>query len=195
VKNSRRRRRRPGALGAVPAVALVSALALTGCGPSGGTSGGGNLPVASAPSEAPDPGPSAHPLGQTVDADHSFIEATVYSYQQPVAKDAPRPNPGAYEWAAVDVRSCASKTSIFAASVSSLRWEVVYSDDTALEPTRVSYPQFPQPLYPSTQYSLKPGECVRGFIVFPVPAGAKPLVVRYAPYNAPSVDWQAGPAA
>jgi hypothetical protein len=163
---------------------------LAGCSTTAGT--GATAPAGLPTTGAASVGPSPHALGQTVDAAHSFVEATVYSFQQPVASGAPAPNPGDYTWAAVDVQTCASTSVIFNASVSSLQWMLVYDDDTEVESARVTYPQFPQPRYPNR--TLKPGECVRGWIVFPVPAGARPQLVRYAPYGAPPVDWAATPA-
>jgi hypothetical protein len=174
--------------------ALAGALLLAGCSPTAGAGTGATLPAPAPASTAPSTGPSPHPLGQKVDTDHSFVEATVYSYRQPVGQGAPAPNPGDYAWAAADVQTCAAASSIFSASANSLNWMVVYADDTEVDSARVTYPQFPRPLYPMGQHRLKPGECVRGWIMFGVPAGAKPLVVRFAPFGAPPVDWVAAPA-
>ncbi len=139
---------------------LAGALLLAGCATGAAT---GTAPPDPAPaSSAPKTAPATHRLGDTVDADHSFIEATVFAYQQPVAAGAPAPNPGDYTWAAADVRTCASNSSIFTASASSLSWMLVYADDTEVEAARVTHPQFPRPRYPMAQRTLKPGECVRG---------------------------------
>jgi hypothetical protein len=185
-------------VGGVRLCGLVGALVLAGCASAGCVSAGS---ADAAPASHPAPAPSipsiqpvTHALGTTVDADHSFIEVTVYAYQQPVGKGAPAPNSGGYTWAAADVQTCGSNSSIFSASVSGLSWALIYSDNTEVDPARVSYPQFPKPLYPTTQYRLKPGECLRGWVVFPVPESGKPVVVRFAPYGAPPVDWVAAPA-
>jgi hypothetical protein len=148
-------------------------------------------PAPAPPSAAPSTGPSPHPLGQKADADHSFIEATVYSYRQPVGAGAPAPNPGDYTWGAADVQMCAATSNIFSASTSSFNWQVVYADDTEVDAARVTYKQFPRPVFPIGQRRLKPGTCIRGWIMFGVPAGAKPLVVRFAPFGSPPVDWVA----
>ncbi|HKS98102.1 MAG TPA: hypothetical protein VJT31_01110 [Rugosimonospora sp.] len=171
-------------------VAVV--LLLAACSRTAGTQASAADPVpATAISSDP---PSGHPLGQAVDADHSFMQVTVYEYRQPVAQGAPAPNPGDYTWGAADVQTCASAALIFDASVSSVRWMLVYADQTEVQSARVTHAQFPKPRYPVTQRTLKPGECVRGWIVFPVPAGAEPALIRYTPVGAPPVDWTATPA-
>jgi hypothetical protein len=173
---------------------LAGALLLAGCSTTAGTGTGAVAPTPAPASGVPSVGPSPHMLGQKVDTDHSFVEATVYSYEQPVAAGAPAPNPGDYTWAAADVQACAAASNIFNASANTLNWQVVYADQTEVDATRVTYPQFPRPLFPMGQRRLKPGECVRGWIVFGVPVGAKPVVVRFAPFGAPPVDWVAAPA-
>lgn len=161
---------------------------LAGCGAHANTAAPAPAPAPT--SAASSAASSAHALGQTVDADHSFVEATVYSYQQPAASGAPAPNPGDYTWAAVDVQTCASTSSIFSASVSTLSWFLVYSDQTEVGAARVEYPQFPQPAYPVDQQKLQPGQCVRGWVMFPAPSGIMPVVIRYAPFGATPVDWR-----
>jgi hypothetical protein len=132
---------------------------------------------------------TAHGLGETVDADHSFVQATVYSYDQPVATSAARPSTPQYTWGAADVQTCASRTLVFDVSVSSLPWQVVYPDGKVFASNRVAQPQFPQPIYSSTTRTLSPGQCVRGWVVFAVPGQGKPDRVRYAPNDSTPVDW------
>src|SRR5512142_690789 len=80
---------------------------------------GSPVPAPAPTSAAPSPAASGHRMGQTVDADHSFVEVTVYKYEQPTASGAPAPNPGDYAWGAADVQTCASASAIFSASISS----------------------------------------------------------------------------
>jgi hypothetical protein len=174
---------------AVAAAVLVGLAGLAGCSTPRVASATGP-PVAST-SVVPSPGLSGHPLGETVDADHSFVQATVFAYRQPVAPDAPRPGRTGFTWGAVDAQTCASPTSVFGATVTSLPWLLVYADGTTIAPIRVSYRQFPQPVYPSMQRGLQPGQCLRAWIVFAVPAITRPLMVRYAPFQAIPVNWAA----
>jgi hypothetical protein len=184
---------RPGAHGgsalASAVASAVAALALVlaaGC----SAAGNGAAPLSPLPATSgPGTGRAPNAIGQSADADHSFIAATVFAYRQPVASGAPAPNPGDYAWAAVDVQTCASASVIFNAAVTGLQWLLVYGDGTEVEPARTAYPQFPRPRYPIAQRTLRAGECVRGWIMFPVPAAAKPQLIRYAPFGSAPVDW------
>src|SRR5262245_13654206 len=72
------------------ALAVLAGGATTAC----ATLDRSGAPVPPQPTPAtsmPSVGPSAHALGQTVDADHAFVEVTVYSYEQPVAQGASAP--------------------------------------------------------------------------------------------------------
>ncbi|MBO0868350.1 MAG: hypothetical protein J2P15_07260 [Micromonosporaceae bacterium] len=166
-------------------VALAAVVGLAGCATS------------AAPASRPTPPPAAstpsagvaHGLAETVDADHSFVQATVFAYDQPVAAAAVKPSQGDYTWGAADVQTCASRTLVFDVSVSSLPWQVVYPDGKVYPSTRIAQPQFPQPIYSSTIRTLSPGQCVRGWVVFAVPAAGQPDRIRYAPNDSTPVDW------
>ncbi|HEY2673640.1 MAG TPA: hypothetical protein VGJ07_25165, partial [Rugosimonospora sp.] len=93
------------------------------------------------------------------------------------------------EWAAADIQTCAETGSVFQVTVSNAPWSLSYPDGTDLIPTRTSAPQFPQPGYPHSPSTLQPGQCLRGWIVFAVPAGSRPQVIRYAPQGATAIDW------
>jgi hypothetical protein len=142
------------------------------------------------PKQAPAPFPStvatpstalpAHRLGETVQTGTGFLEVTVYAYQQPVAAGAPTDRPG-LAWGAADVQACSLAGSIFEVSVSAGPWSLLYADGTAISASYAGHPQFPQPAYPTTVRRLQPGQCLRGWIVFPVPPATTPQWVRYAP--------------
>lgn len=159
---------------------------------------GGKATWQTNPSPSPSPSPltssssAADPyapkkFGQTYTAAEGIATSTVYAYRQPVARSAPRPDEQAgYEWGAVDVKVCASKTvPVPGITVSHSPWSLVYADDSQIEPSSTGYGQFPQPDYPWGEKQVAPGRCVRGWITFPVPAKKRPVAVEYAPTGEP----------
>ncbi len=167
------------------ALALVAALA-TGCAtsvrdtapaPFGPTSGASSGPAT--------PSPPGLPLGNAAPADNGQVEATVLEYRQPLAGDPP----AGTVWGGADVQVCAHRTAIFDVSISRGPWVLLARDGRAIAPTLVVDPRFPQPAYPTEHRRLQPGECARGWIVFAVPAGARPGAVQYTPVGAQPVTW------
>ncbi|GIH16490.1 hypothetical protein [Rugosimonospora africana] len=172
-------------------VACLNAFALCGCssGASGSDSAGVTGPVATdQPSMVPGLAPQGHALGESAQSSSGFVSVTVFSYEQPTAGAVP-PDRSGDEWAAADVQTCAETGSVFQATVSNAPWSLSYPDGTALIPTRATAAQFPQPAYPISPRSLAPGQCLRGWVVFAVPAGRRPQVIRYAPQGATPIDW------
>ena len=158
---------------------------LVGCG-STGPSG----PLADNPQPSPtvSPAPTAPQFGQSVAAGTGFIAATVFSYTQPAAGGA-APSQAGHVWAAVDAQACREPGSVFQVTVSNAPWSLRFSDGTATVPSLADDPHFPQPRYPDTPTALQPGQCLRGWIVFDVPAAGRPLAVRYAPQGGSPIDW------
>ncbi|GAA5188418.1 hypothetical protein GCM10023322_39070 [Rugosimonospora acidiphila] len=142
------------------------------------------------PSVSPGSAPQGHAIGETVTANNGFISATVFGYDQPAAAAMAPDRPGD-EWAAADIQTCAESGSVFEATVSDGPWSLRYPDDSSIVATRTSSAQFPKPAYPSSPQSLRPGQCLRGWVVFAVPAGKRPQIIRYAPQGATPVDWLA----
>jgi hypothetical protein len=166
---------------------LATAAVLATGGGCSSTPQGAQTPPPSTVAASSPPVP-VHRLGEKVQAGNGFLEMTVYAYRQPAAPGAPTEQPG-LAWGAVDVQACSSASSIFAVSVSETPWSLVYADGTAVSPTAADRAQLPQPAYPTTPRSLQPGECLRGWIVFAVPAGTVPQWVRYAPPDAAPLNW------
>jgi hypothetical protein len=176
----------------VSALVAAGAAVSTGCSTAATSANGGFATPGASASATPSPTPSGHPPGARVTANNGLVEATVFGYQQPTATGAAAPEQGGYVWGAVDAQACASATDLFNVTVSSTPWQLRYADGSQITPSKAADPQFPQPLYPSTQTSLAPGACVRGWIVFAVPANTDPMLIRYAPRDATPVDWAAG---
>lgn len=177
--------------------AIVGALAVTlagvaGCGVDNPTPTPAAAPSSTPPTTAPAttaaPSPTTPPadamtkMGTRADVRDGIADGTVFSYRQPVAQSAPRPDgqPG-YTWGAADVRVCATKTAPEPILVSNGPWALVYADDTTAEASSVGYQQFPKPGYPFGEKIVPQGRCVRGWITFPVPAKLRPVAIEYAP--------------
>jgi hypothetical protein len=80
-----------------------------------------------------------------------------------------------YTWAAVEIKACLKNG---VAMVTRYPWALAYADGARIEPSGVTYGDFPKPEYPY-EATLKPGECVRGKTVFAVPAKQRPERVLY----------------
>jgi hypothetical protein len=140
------------------------------------------------PSASTSPPPAGHRFGETVAAGSGFVLAAAFNFTQPAAPSAAPAQPG-HAWAAADVQACAQPGTVFQVTVSDGPWSLRYSDGTAVQPSHADDAQFPQPRYPGTPTSLHPGECLRGWVMFEVPAKGEPQVLRYAPQGAPPIDW------
>ncbi len=124
-------------------------------------------------------------MGQAAQADNSQVQATVFEYRQPLAADAPSSS----VWAGADVQVCVQRTVIFDVSISRGPWQLMTADGRTVPATLTADARFPQPAYPTDHRRLHPGDCVRGWIAFAVPAGAQPAAVQYAPADAAPVGW------
>ncbi|MFD5227404.1 DUF4352 domain-containing protein [Streptomyces qaidamensis] len=82
-----------------------------------------------------------------------------------------------YTWAAVDIKACLKKGT---SGVTRYPWALAYADGARIEPSGVTYGDFPKPEYPY-EAKMKAGDCVRGKTVFAVPAKQRPERVLYVP--------------
>ncbi|GLF94869.1 DUF4352 domain-containing protein [Streptomyces yaizuensis] len=111
------------------------------------------------------------------------------SYQQPYKgpqPEAPADFQGGDTWATADVKICDIAGKF---SVSQFPWSLVYSDGTSIEITGSTGGDMPKPEFPMDR-SLKPGQCARGLVAFPVPGDKRPEHLVYAPEQGESVDWR-----
>lgn len=139
--------------------------------------------TAAAPSTAAaSPTPGSRKFGEKADGDRST--ATAHGYKQPVAKTATPPDQAGFEWGAADVEVCVKVDGTLVNS----SWLLIYADHTTIEPSSVGYQQFPLPAYPWGEKEVTAGQCVRGWITFPVPAGKRPATVQYNPQGF-RADW------
>jgi hypothetical protein len=119
-----------------------------------------------------------------VKADSGKGTAVAHAYKQPVATKAPKPDEDGFEWGAADVEVCARS----AGYLNNGSWVLVYADHTRIEASSIGYQQFPKPEYPSGDTDVVAGQCIRGWITYPVPAGKKPSAVHYQPQGF-QADW------
>jgi hypothetical protein len=138
-----------------------------------------------APSAAASPSPPSYLLGQPANADNGQVTATVFGYRQPAAPGGPSGS----TWGGADVQVCVQHTAIFDVSISRGPWLLLSREGRTITASLTDDPGFPQPAYPADHRRLHPGDCVRGWVVFAVPAGGRPAAVQYAPAGAQPINW------
>jgi hypothetical protein len=162
-------------------VGIAALLAVAGCA-TGAPTAGTPVPAPVASMAAGLPVPSGPPLGQSATANNGQVQATVFGYREP----------GKNGWAAADVQVCAVATGIFDVTVSQGPWLLLLSCGPGTPASPAPADALPQPGYPTGYQRLQPGKCVRGWIGFPVPAGARPVAVQYSPSGADPISWAVG---
>lgn len=172
------------------AALTLTAVCATACA-SGKTSTAPTTPPRSSSTPA---STSARPakLGQKqTDSDPlATITATVYAYK--VLASTYPPDRKGYEYGGADTRLCVVKTDgNRSAGISWGPWSLAFPDDSTIDSASSwSADWFRVPLYPGSEKLLRPGQCVRGWILFEVPKGKHPSKVVYAPESAASpTEW------
>ncbi|MET9762079.1 hypothetical protein ABZ016_23985 [Streptomyces sp. NPDC006372] len=166
--------------------AAILLLALTACGSDNEPRATETASKPTAPKSTPDAKPSpAEPraFGQefTLTDDGMTMGITVLGYEQ----DTFHPQTSAdeefgtkgYTWAAVEIKACLKKGT---SGVTRYPWALAYADGARIEPSSVTYGDFPKPEYPY-EAKMKAGDCVRGKTVFAVPTKQRPERVLYVP--------------
>ncbi|MFF0366379.1 hypothetical protein [Micromonospora sp. NPDC005087] len=168
------------------AVALVTVLA--GC--DGGaedpvTTSATLGPTSAAPaSSTPTASPSASPsqddmlaVGKTFTFKNNTMTTTVLRYKQPLSEDGSddmRKKGEAFGGLEVNTCNLASATEPQQVGVGA--WSLEWSDGTT---TNHKWSNVVSAEYPFNSKTLKPGRCVKGWIVFTVPLKSKPSVAVY----------------
>lgn len=180
------------------AIALATAgLLLTGCGGSSTTSTPDEPGIATTAAAAIPPSvPAApsRPIGQAWNWSNSTGakgSTTVLSYTQPVTSlDPPDTSlgvPTGSQWGRLDIKVC--QTGGPSIGVSQTPWSLAFADGSRADVTGLFGGNFPKPEWPQDA-TVNAGQCVRGGIMFPIPAGQWPTRVVYAPVSAPApVEW------
>ncbi|MGW4478031.1 hypothetical protein [Rhodococcus triatomae] len=184
----------------VAAIAAAAALVATaaGCGNDDDQAAPATTAAISSSTAPPSstPAPSAvQDLGSEVafTSDGFALRVTVQGFDPAAAPDAPAP-PGGGHWAAAEVRTCVD-TAPSQTTVNWSPWSVLDTTDGRYPASDLTYNQFPLPEYPFGSEPVNVGECVRGWVVFPVADGAVINRVRYAPNESVVTTWNVANAA
>ncbi|MFE6383812.1 MULTISPECIES: hypothetical protein [Streptomyces] len=133
-------------------------------------------------------------FGQAVEvnnpANNSAATTTVLGYQQggysPRTSADEAFNTKGYVWATVEIKVCTTKGTV---ETSRFPWVLAYADGTRVEPSGVTFGDFPKPEYPY-EAKVKTGDCVRGKTVFPVPGNQRPERIVYTTELLPTpAEW------
>ncbi|MFF7180860.1 DUF4352 domain-containing protein [Streptomyces sp. NPDC008121] len=168
------------------ALAAGLLLTVTGCGADHvrPTSG----PAATAASDTPSPSGSPTAMGPlpfgaamkvTDTEDGTAGTVTVLGYEQrgitaQTSADEEFGTSG-YVWATIELKVCSTRGTLGATRYP---WALAYADGSRIEPSGVTYGDFPKPEYPY-EAKIKAGDCVRGKTVFAVPGAQRPERVLY----------------
>jgi hypothetical protein len=154
-----------------------------------------STPTKAAATKAASNGPLAfgtghHWSGTDLDGSHISGTTTVLAYTQPAkvglpdeAADATDP-----EWATLEVKVCADKTS---ANVQTSQgpWNLGFPDDSRIKAPGYSGGGVPKPEYPVDGAILTPGECLKGKLTFDLEKGTRPNRIIYAVDGSAPVTW------
>lgn len=138
----------------------------------------------SAPSSAsPTPTLSKQPslkLGDTVDVDDDLgsLSAAALAYRDEGIKGWPEALGPGEKWAVLDVKVCNTGGDPF--QTSTYPWSLAYEGGARVASAGMNAGELPKPLYPMDA-KVAAGDCVRGNIVFQVPAEGRPERVLYSP--------------
>ncbi|MEW2353420.1 hypothetical protein [Spirillospora sp. NPDC029432] len=146
----------------------------------GACSSGGARPTATPPATATSaatapstptspPGPLRLKQPFTLSNDPFPVTATAFAYRQPLPSRFP-PDRSGYVFAGLDVRVCI-EAGPGPVGVSWEPWSLTYADSTIAEPVSAwSDDWFSVPLFPGEGFgkSVRPGKCVRGWVIYEV---------------------------
>ncbi|KUN91910.1 hypothetical protein AQJ67_41510 [Streptomyces caeruleatus] len=117
------------------------------------------------------------------------VKVTVLSYEQGIKAQTTADqefSTDGYEWAALEIKTCIAKGT---GGTTRYPWILAYEDGARVEPSSVTYGDFPKPEYPY-EATVKAGDCVRGKTVFAVPGNQRPERVLYTPEALPEgAEW------
>ncbi|SDC56467.1 hypothetical protein [Rhodococcus tukisamuensis] len=174
-----------GRAGYVTVMSAVIIAATAGCG--GGDPGSdvsSSSAAATSTAQLTAPAPLGSERSFTGDGE-TVVRVTVLNFAPAAAPEAPAP-PGGGHWVGAEVQSCVD-AAMAPTAVSWSEWSVLDATDGRYPASSVTYPQFPRPEYPFSVVGV--GDCVRGWVVFPVADGAMIDRVRYTPNESVNATW------
>jgi hypothetical protein len=125
-----------------------------------------------------------NPLGKEVTFTGTGLEeaVTVFAVNQDSASDAPKPETGGHHWVGADVQLCLKQAPADGPVKADWnRWSVSDAQFGNYDSSRLTYNQFPTPEYPDGDAPVAIGDCVRGWVLFPVGDGVAITTVKYTP--------------
>lgn len=146
--------------------------------------------VATTPASHPVTTPaSPHRLGTTQTNASPSATVTVTAFAYRALRSPYPPQRKGYVWAGVNAKTCITTNSTGKKiPVTFYPWSLQFADDTKIGPaTQWSEDQFTVPIF--TSRALDAGGCLRGWVVFEVPAGKRPTRVVYAPAGNTPTEW------
>lgn len=166
-------------------LAVTAVIALAGC-------GGKSTPAAEPPATTGTaastppaaPSPAGVQLGQARELTNPdwAVRATAYAYRT-LKSRFPADRKG-YVFGGLDAKVCLTKVTDPSkeGALSWGPWSIQFADDTTMEPVSSwSDDWFSVPLYPAVGKTVREGGCVRGWVLYEVPAGKRPVKVTYSP--------------
>ncbi|MGN7947490.1 DUF4352 domain-containing protein [Microbacterium sp. 22215] len=176
------------------ALALLAGLVVSGCAASP-TTESAPKPSASATaapvaSPTPSAAPEVHTVGDTVELSSGSTVA-VLDYEPASAPEAPLPEASGNHWVSIDVQVCNNSDEDSYATTNP--WALRDAESRSFDSSSTGYSQFPNPQYAWGEVDLPAGECVRGWITFPVLDDVTLTTARYvSPATNERVDWTLG---
>ena len=140
-------------------------------------------------------GPSApHPLGATrtfTDGMGLEVDVTVFAVDQNIALRLPTPARGGH-WVGADIRTCLKMSDYGRKlTVGWSDWSVSDAQNGQYISSDKPYSGFPGPQYPFSNEPIVEGECVRGWVLFPVAKRTTITKVKYKPSFDDPAFWSA----
>ena len=144
-------------------------------------------------------GPSApQPLGATRtftgvgSASALEVDVTVFAVNQNIALRLPTPASGGH-WVGADIETCLKKQSLYSRTltVGWSDWSVSDAQNGQYISSDKPYSGFPTPQYPFSDEPIVEGECVRGWVLFPVAKRTIITKVKYKPSFDDPAFWSA----
>lgn len=177
-----------GRAGYVTVMCAVIVAATAGCGSdSADASSSSAAPTSTdVPAKSTEPDPLGSELSFTGDGE-TAARVTVLNFDPAAAPEAPAP-PGGGHWVGAEVQTCVDAAMVPTA-VSWSEWSVLDATNGRYPASSLTYNQFPRPEYPVGSEVVNVGECVRGWVVFPVADGAAIDRVRYTPNQSVNATW------
>jgi hypothetical protein len=100
--------------------------------------------------------------------------------------------PGGGHWSGADVQTCVKKADT-PFTVAGNDWSVFDAKDGAYDATNDVSNVLPPPPYPVNSQPVANGQCVRGWVLFPVSFGTAVVSVKYKPGSDTPTVWSVTP--